>query len=103
MPIVLIVNLFAADSGLDSLQKFESKVLPVLESYGGRLISAFTPNRNQSQPQPVPDEIHILEFPSPETFEAYRQDPVHAKLANERAAAIRHTEILHTGTPVSYR
>lgn len=102
MPIILIVNLFATESGLTALQKFESKVLPVLESHGGRLISAFTPTPPHDQNQPVPDEVHILAFPSAGAFDAYRRDPVHTKLANERDTAIRHTEIAWSGTPVSY-
>ena len=51
---------------------------------------------------PLPDEVHLIEFSSAQAFQAYRTDPAHQKLAAERALAIEKTQVIVSGERVSY-
>ncbi len=44
--------------------------------------------------QPPGREVHIVAFPDAEAFHRYRTDPDLLALAPQRAAAIKHTELL---------
>jgi len=70
--------------GQDALfQEYENKVLPLLPKYQGKLeLRLKTTNPTPEQP----DEIHVVSFPTPASFEAYRNDPerlTYALLFNE--------------------
>ena len=102
MPLTVVVHLYGTDLGLNALRAFEAKILPILAAHGGTLLTAFTPSRGLSVFEPMPDEIHLIQFPSEQTFQAYRNDPAHHTLAAERALAIKKTQLIVSEEPVSY-
>lgn len=102
MPLTLIVHLFATENGLGALRAFEALVLPILKDHGGELLDAFEPSGSISRSDDLPDEVHILRFPSQDAFAAYRADPRHHELADKRADAISKTTIIASGALVSY-
>ena len=85
----VLVFLTAGDGGIDSLRSFERKALRIIESHGGRLVTAFAPEAHDNAEKP--DEVHLLEFPAKRDFLAYRNDPKVTEMASERAAAISNT------------
>lgn len=102
MMLTVIVHLYATDKGIEALRSFERKVLPILHSHGGQLVTALSPSRAFGNFDPLPDEVHILNFPSEQDFQDYRDDPLHLGLATERTQAIRHTEIMLSITAAPY-
>ncbi len=53
--------------GIEAFRRYEDAVLPLLAEHGGRL------ERRLRSPDGR-TEVHIVEFPSPESFESYRDD-----------------------------
>ena len=102
MALVLVVHLYAADKDVAALRAYEAKVLPLLADHGGRLEMAFSPAPALTTGQEVPDEVHILKFPSAQAFQAYRADPRHGELADERSRVLRKTEIFGSESQVTY-
>ncbi|MBV9685214.1 MAG: hypothetical protein JO046_25695 [Solirubrobacterales bacterium] len=81
---VLVVRLPSA--GVESFQRYEAAVLPLLAEYDGRL-----ERRLQSSDQRT--EVHVLSFPTAVRFEAYRSDPRRASHAHLLAAAQAQVEL----------
>ncbi|NQW00750.1 MAG: hypothetical protein HQ483_13685 [Rhodospirillales bacterium] len=102
MTLLVIVHLYATDSDLSALRAFEAKIQPVLAAHGGVLQTAFTPSREIGSYTELPDEVHLLRFPSSAAFQAYRADPRHLDLAAERARVICKTEFLASAALVTY-
>ena len=65
MVYVLVIHLPA--DGVDSFQRYEAAVLPLLADHHGRL-----DRRLRSADELT--EVHLVSFPSPEHFESYRND-----------------------------
>jgi uncharacterized protein (DUF1330 family) len=63
-----------------------------VRQFGGELVAAFKPANPDNTPD-IPDEIHLLRFPSHTAFDAYRNSPETAALAPKRTAAICKTVI----------
>ena len=97
--IQVVVLLRAGDLGLAGLRVYERQVLPVLREHGGRLLSAFEPVKNAPD---APDEIHVLEFPSSEHLQAYRNDPRTEALSALRVTAISATTVYVSKRSVDY-
>jgi hypothetical protein len=66
MVCVLVIHLPA--DGVESFQRYESAVLPLLSDHHGRL-----DRRLRSADQRT--EVHLVSFPSAEHLESYRNDP----------------------------
>ena len=96
--------LYAGEHGVSALRAYESKAIPILREHGGQLLSAFTPapSSNQEQVSAMPDEVHVIEFPSAEQFERYCADSRVAALRNERAEAIANSVVFVSGYFVDY-
>jgi len=75
-----------------SFEKFKRKAINIMNNYGGKLISAFEPENNESTGNSI-DEIHYLEFSNIEKFNNYRKDPELLELASLRNKAISNTII----------
>ncbi|MBO7745113.1 hypothetical protein I8J29_12965 [Paenibacillus sp. MWE-103] len=72
------------EAGAAKFNEYESLVLPLLRDHGAKL-----EKRLQSPDRLT--EVHILWFPSPQSFEDYRNDPRrsrHAHLLSESGAVI---------------
>lgn len=79
---VLVVHLPAG--GVDSFQRYENAVLPLLAEHEGNL-----EQRLRSDDQLT--EVHVLSFPSGAHFERYREDPrrdFHSHLLRESRADV---------------
>ncbi len=96
----VLVHLYAGAEGLESLRRYESQVLPFLAEHGGQLLSAFRPQAQEGID--VPDEIHLLEFPSTLALDGYRNDRRVRALRKERQGAIARMQVYISKELVEY-
>ena len=89
MPVTLCVQLWAVPGSEQQLVDYEDRVLARLAPHGACILQRV---RNPDATT-GPFEVHILEFPSDEAFDAYTVDPERVALADLRDAAIARTEI----------
>jgi uncharacterized protein (DUF1330 family) len=101
-PVSLCVLLWAKPGGESALGSYEDRVLALLADHGGRVLQrGHVVADGRDDP---PAEVQFLEFPSEEALDAYLRDPRRLALADEREAAIAHTDVLRierlaTGEP----
>ena len=98
--IHVLAIIHAGTNGSEGLQNYEAKVIPILEEHGGRLLSAFKPRGHENSE--CPDEIHLIEFPSEESFDSYRADPRVQALSEYRRSVISETTVYVSDELVSY-
>lgn len=91
--IQVIALLYASENGVNGLREFESHAIPILRNHGGTLISA---SYNDAKLASEPDEIHVIQFPSIENFEAYKCDPKIISLASLKTKMIREMHVYIT-------
>lgn len=97
--IQIIALLYAGEGGKAALSAYEAKLMRILAEHGGRLVSASHP----TDPRPDdPDEVHVVHFDSMDRFAAFRADPRHAGLADERVVALRDFRLFITDQFVTY-
>ncbi len=90
--MTLVVILIVRKDAIGQFRNFESKAAAVMAEHGGAI--------ERTVVVPLPDhpelfkEVHLVTFPGPEAFSAYRQDPSLQKIAHLRAAAVVDTEIM---------
>ena len=70
MVYLLVIHLPA--DGVESFQRYEAAVLPLLADHHGRLDRRLRSADGQT-------EVHLVSFPSADHFESYRNDPRRAK------------------------
>jgi len=76
---------------VEALRRFETAAMQVVADYSGRLVTAFeSGSRSESSDS---CEIHLLQFPAEEDFNAYRGDPRLDALSELREEAIRSTKL----------
>jgi uncharacterized protein (DUF1330 family) len=97
--IQIIVLLYASENGIKGLREFESKVIPILREHEGKLISA---SSNEDKALNEPDEIHVIQFPSIEVFNAYKIDPRVAELSSLKSKMIKKTDVYITDNFFQY-
>ena len=88
MVYVLVIHLPAG--GIESFQRYEAAVLPLLSDHHGRLDRRLRSADAQT-------EVHVISFPSADHFESYRNDPRRAEqshLLNDAHARIEVYELL---------
>lgn len=71
--MVHVLVILPAD-GVESFQRYEAEVLPLLAGHRGRLDRRLRSDDERT-------EVHVVSFPSTEHFECYRNDPRRAELA----------------------
>lgn len=91
--IQIIALLYASDDGIEGLREFESRVIPILREHKGVLVSAST---NTSRSITEPDEIHVIQFPSTEEFEAYKNDQRVIGLSSAKETMISKMDVFIT-------
>lgn len=69
-PVHVLVLLHVREGCLEGLQYYERAVVPIMGEHEGRLLSAFRPQGGGENGQP--DEVHLIEFASESSFDAYR-------------------------------
>ena len=67
-PLTLCVILRISPAGMVAFQAYEDAVLPLLADHGGVLERRLRVGDGTT-------EIHLIRFPSPDRFDAYRADP----------------------------
>jgi hypothetical protein len=75
-----------------AFRAYETKAVEIMGRYGGSLEGTIAVA--SADGGATFKEIHLIHFPGPEAFAAYRGDATLAAAAPLRAAAILHTEIL---------
>jgi len=68
-------------------------VIPILREHGGVLINA---SFNEHKTENEPDEIHVIQFPSMEKFDAYKNDVRIIDLASLKAEMIQKMDVFIT-------
>lgn len=91
--IVLVASLFIHPGREIEFRRFETEAARIMKKYGGHIERVIRP-AVAGQPSSSPHEVHVVSFPSLESFEAYRGDTDLAKLAPLRQAAIARTEVI---------
>lgn len=92
--ILLLVELHAHPGREAALAAYEDEVLAILGEHGGRLEVAIRPTAALAGEGELPDEVHVVSFPSLAHLRAYRKDPRIVALSGERDAAIAKTTLL---------
>ena len=64
----ILVHIEIPEDGIDLFLAYEEQVLPLIPNHGGKLISRYQSENGE-------EEFHVLEWPSPEQFENYKNDP----------------------------
>lgn len=64
--MLVVVRIDLSDADLAAFERYEAEVLPLVAEHGGRL---------ERRLRGAAVELHILNFPSQETFHAYLGDP----------------------------
>jgi uncharacterized protein (DUF1330 family) len=95
MSITLCVMLWASPGCTQQLAEYEDRVLARLAAYGARLLTRV------SSLGGGPTEVQVLEFPSEDALEAFRNDPERLALAGFRAESIARTEIMRVAVVAS--
>lgn len=97
--IQIIVLLEIGD--LNSFKEFETKAATIMKKYDGKVISAFSPDKEASTQDNI-GEIHILEFPDMQAFRNYRADDELKDMQQLREKAITSTKIYISDKFISY-
>tara|TARA_B100001063_G_scaffold112073_1_gene104570 strand:+ start:292 stop:591 length:300 start_codon:yes stop_codon:yes gene_type:complete len=97
--IQIIALLYASKNGIEGLREFESKAIPILREHKGVLISA---SFNDCKSDNEPDEIHVIQFPNIESFEAYKSDLRIIDLASLKTQMIRKMDAYITNNFYEY-
>ena len=81
------------------LSEFETKAVQFMHSHSGRIVKAFETKRNADNSG---QEIHLLEFPSIDAFDAYRSNPILLQYAALRNEAIESKNVVISETNKEY-
>ncbi len=91
MALTFCVLLTPAPGGEALLVEYEDQVLMLLSDHGARVLQRV---RTVDPSAGRPFEVHVLEFPSQDAFDAYMENPNRLALAGLRDRAIASTEVL---------
>jgi hypothetical protein len=68
LPVVYVLVVHLPADGVESFQRYEAAVLPLLSDHHGRLDRRLRSADGRT-------EVHVVSFPSADHFERYRHDP----------------------------
>jgi uncharacterized protein (DUF1330 family) len=94
--VTIVALLTVRRDQLSAFHAYERAAAAIMARHGAAIdrVIALAPEGEHHR------EIHVVSFPSPAAWDAYRADPALAALAAERAAAIVATEVwLGTDAP----
>jgi uncharacterized protein (DUF1330 family) len=89
MPVTFCVLLWARPGAADALVAYEDAVLPLVAAHGGRVRERVRTDGTDDAPL----EVHVIEFPSDDAFDAYMHDPQRQALSDMREQAIERTAV----------
>jgi uncharacterized protein (DUF1330 family) len=90
--VEVVAWLWVEKDRVAEFEAYEREAARILKRYGGILERVIRSSHPQSAEQPF--EVHVLDFPSLQEFEAYRSDAELKALAPRRAAVIAKTLLL---------
>lgn len=88
-PVVYVLVARLPAAGVAAFAAYEDAVLPLLEAHGGTL-------ERRLRTADACVEVHLVSFPAPEAFAAYRDDPRRAEHAHLLEASGATTELFAT-------
>ena len=91
-PLLLVVTLTVRRERLGEFRAFERRAAAVMADHGGRIERAVVAAAD-GHPELL-TEVHVVRFPGPAAFAAYRADPRLREVAHLRDAAVVGTAIL---------
>ena len=91
-PIYRVVSLWVRSGAVSQFEAYERKAARIMRKYGGSIEQVIRTVHEYSQD--IPFEIHLVSFPGPEQFAAYRADPELLSLATDRESAILKTVVV---------
>ena len=97
-PLYILVRLWIHRGFEKEFEAYEHKVSRIMARYGGVIERAIRISRASDDRSDEPFEVHVLRFPSPDLYDAYRDDAERHSLSGERAGIIANADIL-VGTP----
>lgn len=86
-PVYLVAELEVRDA--ETMRRYATEVRPVLESFGGRILSTFPPGPAPVEGDWRPQVLVIQEWPSADAFHAFWSSADYAPLRDLRRAAAR--------------
>ena len=101
-PLLLVAALFIHPGQEDAFRDFETQAAQIMARYGGRIERVIRPTSSTTSDAALPHEIHLVSFPTPDHFTAYRADPDLTALALLRQQAIARTEVVLGEEGVGY-
>ena len=92
-PIVLVVSLYVRGGRVQEFRQFEARAAEIMRTHGGVIERVIRPEAAANGAE-VPQEIHVVTFPSTDAFAGYRADPELVALAPLRELAIARTDVI---------
>ena len=86
----VVVLLYGTGEG--EIGEFEREAMPIAREHGAKLVSAFRPEPGGGSAS-MPDEVHVLRFPSRAALAAYRDDERIARLRGLRQRVIARSDV----------
>jgi uncharacterized protein (DUF1330 family) len=74
-----------------ALKAYEDAVLALVPEHRGVIVARL--GRSVGSAADAPDEVHVLTFPSRRDFEAFRDDPRRAALAEQRQHVVEQADV----------
>lgn len=97
-PLYVLVRLWIHTGREAEFEAYERKVSRIMARYGGVIERAIRTSRASDDGSDEPFEVHVLQFPNRDLYDAYRNDSERLSLNGERARIIANTDSL-AGTP----
>jgi uncharacterized protein (DUF1330 family) len=73
--MIYITQLIYINEGMEAVfDQFEAVAIPIIAKYGGELLLRTRPGLVVQAGAGVPNEIHLVSFPSDEQFERFKLD-----------------------------
>ena len=93
--VTLVAVLHVDPDRIEEYERFEREASRIMARHGGRIERRVALEPPPESPEDAPHEVHVVTFPSAESFAAYRRDPDTTALSELRARAIRKTVLWH--------
>lgn len=91
--VIVTAKLWVRDGRFEAFAAFEEKAFVIMARHGAKVLRV---DQNHSASDGSAHEVHVLEFPDMDSFDAYRSDPALVALADQREACIAKTEVAFT-------
>ncbi len=88
--MLMVVTLTVRRDALDSFRTFEHEAARIMAKHGGSLERTVVLKTRADEPH---KEVHIVAFPSPDAYEAYRVSPELAAFMHLREVSVVKTDL----------